>query len=36
LLVLPFISSRIVTLIVSIAHKIYETMPKNAHLHLNK
>ena len=32
LIILPFISSRIVTLIVSITHKIYNTMPKNVHL----
>jgi hypothetical protein len=34
LVVLPFISSRIVTLIVSVSHKMYDMMPKNAHLHV--
>ena len=32
LIILPFISSRIVSLIVSIAHKIYDATPKNVHL----
>jgi hypothetical protein len=36
LIILPFISSRIVTLIVSGAHKIYDTMPKNVHLNIIK
>jgi len=34
LIVLPFISSRIVSSIVSAANKIYDAMPKNAHLNV--
>ena len=34
LIILPFISSRIVSLIVGAANKIYNTMPKNAHLNI--
>jgi hypothetical protein len=36
LIILPFISSRIVNLIVRGAHKIYDTMPKNIHLNIIK
>ena len=36
LIILPFISSRIVSSIVSAAHTIYDVTPKNVHLHLNK
>jgi hypothetical protein len=34
LIILPFISSRIVSSIVSVAHKIYNTMPTNVHLNV--
>jgi hypothetical protein len=34
LIILPFISSRIVKSISNVTHNIYDTMPKNAHLHV--